>query len=325
MKNERIEWIDWMKVIGMYFIILGHFFSLYNKYIYVFNVPLFFMISGFLCKKEYSHNVFWKKLWYNLVLPMVIICSINYVIMGGVELFLHHNCNLNIHNIMMHIRDIIIGMHSGVGLCWFIYTLILLKIIYQYINRIFLLFLIFISCFLFMRVVEISESFHEPNAIINVCAAFPFFIIGNWSRNLIHSLNSIDNKILFLLLITSIMCVWISGTYNGSVWMYNCKYGGNFLFFILGGIAGTILVFVLSKLLRTTPKPIITLSTGTIVILGFQSYPITLFKHYIMERTWLDLIYALIVLVIFIPVIIGFEKFFPIILGRYRISSNGSD
>ena len=51
-KKTRVAWIDWMKTIGIYFIVLGHFFSIGYKFIYVFNVPLFFLISGFLCKKE---------------------------------------------------------------------------------------------------------------------------------------------------------------------------------------------------------------------------------------------------------------------------------
>ena len=48
---ERFNFIDWMKTIGMYCIILGHFLSIGHKYIYVFSVPLFFVISGFLNKK----------------------------------------------------------------------------------------------------------------------------------------------------------------------------------------------------------------------------------------------------------------------------------
>lgn len=52
MSSSRLVWCDWMKAIGMYFIVAGHFFPIGYKYIYVFNVPLFFILSGFLCKKE---------------------------------------------------------------------------------------------------------------------------------------------------------------------------------------------------------------------------------------------------------------------------------
>ena len=48
--NIRLNWLDWMKVIGMYLIVYGHFSSYGHKFIYTFSVPLFFMISGFLFK-----------------------------------------------------------------------------------------------------------------------------------------------------------------------------------------------------------------------------------------------------------------------------------
>ena len=49
MDKVRYYWIDWMKVIGMFLIIWGHFFPKFsNVIIYSFNVPLFFCISGYL-------------------------------------------------------------------------------------------------------------------------------------------------------------------------------------------------------------------------------------------------------------------------------------
>lgn len=48
MKERRI-WIDWMKVVGMLFIVWGHFTpNIMHNFIYAFNVPLFFCISGAL-------------------------------------------------------------------------------------------------------------------------------------------------------------------------------------------------------------------------------------------------------------------------------------
>lgn len=57
---KRLLWVDYMKVIGMYLIIAGHFCTIGNKYIYTFSVALFFCISGFLCKKKESIVCFGK-------------------------------------------------------------------------------------------------------------------------------------------------------------------------------------------------------------------------------------------------------------------------
>ena len=84
--SYRFNWLDWMKAIGIGLITYGHFFSLFDIYVYVFNVPLFFVISGFLCKREVDSTTFWRKLWFNLIVPLIIICTINYII-GGVKVF----------------------------------------------------------------------------------------------------------------------------------------------------------------------------------------------------------------------------------------------
>ena len=61
--SARLNWLDWMKAIGIGLIVYGHFFSLYDIYVYVFNVPMFFLISGFLCKKESANRIFWEKVY----------------------------------------------------------------------------------------------------------------------------------------------------------------------------------------------------------------------------------------------------------------------
>ncbi len=77
MKNRiYYKWVDWMKVLGIYLIIVGHFFPLGNQIIYMFSVPLFFFyFRVFLSKtNENRKKVFWSKLFRSLVLPLLIIC-----------------------------------------------------------------------------------------------------------------------------------------------------------------------------------------------------------------------------------------------------------
>ena len=63
LNTARMVWIDWMKAIGMYLIVLGHFFAIGHKFVYVFSVPIFFVISGFLSKREANQKEFWKKIF----------------------------------------------------------------------------------------------------------------------------------------------------------------------------------------------------------------------------------------------------------------------
>lgn len=49
MSKNRIIWIDWLKVFGIFLIIWGHMFPpMITDFIYSFSVPLFFITSGFL-------------------------------------------------------------------------------------------------------------------------------------------------------------------------------------------------------------------------------------------------------------------------------------
>ena len=76
MGKDRILWIDTMKAIGMFFIVLGHFFPPYiSAWIYTFNVPLFFFVSGFLAKKEDNWGFFWNKNMKGLIIPFLLLSS----------------------------------------------------------------------------------------------------------------------------------------------------------------------------------------------------------------------------------------------------------
>jgi len=134
MYKVRYPWIDWMKTIGIYLIVFGHFFPVGYEYIYVFNVPLFFILSGFLSHKELDEKLFWKKLWYNLIIPLLFIIVFNILRYCAVHFI---KDNLSITNIILSLLACLSGMGGkgidvvGVGTGWFVYTLIIVKIIHQ--------------------------------------------------------------------------------------------------------------------------------------------------------------------------------------------------
>ncbi len=52
MEQERVEWIDIYKSIAIILVILGHTSGVFNRYIYLFHVPIFFLIAGYTEKFE---------------------------------------------------------------------------------------------------------------------------------------------------------------------------------------------------------------------------------------------------------------------------------
>ena len=319
---QRFDWIDWMKVIGIYFIVYGHFFSLGEKFIYVFNVPLFFFISGFLCKKEVNKGVFWKKLWYNLVVPMLIISLINNLYFCAQLIYLHSFEFRNLTSLML---NVICGFHSGVHECWFIYTLIVLKIIYQFSSGkglpIVLVFLFLSIAYLYnhMDLLGISSVIEDPNSIVNVLTAYPFFALGGYAKSHADFLNKFDGKLkLCVVFIVSLFLIFICGYYNDYVWMWRCGYGGNFVLFLIGGASGTCCIYALSKILGNSPHFVTTISRGTILILGFHMVLIELIRR-LFQTSLMDFGFAFVIVICFIPVIMLIERFFPLILGKYRL------
>ncbi len=134
-QSNRIVWIDWMKAIAMYFIIAGHCWVPYNQYIYVFSVPCFFIISGYFSHKESTASVFWAKLLFNMVIPLCI-----YLIIGlcFYNLQMYVNGLFNLNNLYQGPILFIIGMQGqnysagGLQALWFVYTLCICKIIFQF-------------------------------------------------------------------------------------------------------------------------------------------------------------------------------------------------
>lgn len=314
-KSIRYNWIDWMKAIGIFLIVYGHYFSYGNIYIYVFNVPLFFIISGYLYKKETTAKVFWKKLLYNLIIPMLLLIVV-------VQLYLLTrkilNSPITLNEIKNIFINIILGQHKQYGPCWFIYTLALIKILRFYlpekniksINISIIFIFIILNCYLSYRKIFLG------NAYINVCLSFPFFVIGEYMQKQKDTINSLSSKTWIIsIIIISFLIIILCGRYNGNVWMYKNDYGHSITAFFLGGCAGTALIFGISKLLNRYKSRIVEdISMGSLIIIGLHLQLI----GYTKISPSFDIISAIILTLMFVPVIRLAKKYAPFIIGIYR-------
>ena len=132
---------------------------------------------------------------------------------------------------------------------------------------------------------------------------------------------SLKRKKYLYLMTAGLLSVVLIQHLNGTPWMFRSVYGTDMLLFLVGGIAGTIMIYSISRILPTGHiKWLLTLSNGLILILGFQLLALKFYfalpESY--KNVFTDYIAALIILLAFIPVIKLAERFFPIILG-YRV------
>lgn len=256
-KPHRLQWVDWMKVISIYFIIAGHCWVPYNKYIYVFSVPCFYILSGFLSKKEDDSYIFWKKTWWNLCLPMCLYFFINILFQFIVQL---SKGNFRIEYIYQAPLMAAIGMQGqdceagGLKAMWFVYTLVLCKILlqYSYLLHKQKLFLVVFSAFcLFSAYLLHVKGIVVYNSFVDLLLAMPFFSIGFLLSPYKYYLSNLSiYKVLFLTII-GIVGVWLCGTYNEIVMLYRCSYGSSILLCIVGALCGTSFIYGISRLFQS--------------------------------------------------------------------------
>lgn len=317
MRNGRITWIDRMKVIGMYFIIAGHLFPIGYKYIYAFSVSLFFLISGFLHKRESSHLVFWKKILFNYVIPVFCIRTIMYfwerLIYTGSDIFL---------NLFEYWTFMLKGYQNCIGACWFIYTLILIRILFQYLpytKAHFLLFILFTCTAIYLN----KQNIHRNNAILNLTVAYQPYAIGYLIKRFKSQFDAYQPSLLTIVisLIISISLLFLCGKYNGNVWLYNNDYGCSIFLYIISTLCGASFVFHLSKINKIYNKNIIlTLSIGNIVTLGFHQIFINLIRIYLPPLPYLSYLLAVLILLSFYPITRLCQVYCPFVLGNFHSS-----
>lgn len=314
--NRRMIWVDWMKVIGMYFIVAGHLFPAGYPYIYVFNVPLFFLISGFLFHNDINMNVFIKKIILNYVLPLFLIRTIMYFWERYIYLDTSQFISISQYWLFM-----IKGYQNCNGACWFIYSLILLRIVFQFMpNKIsyivtFGILLTIIAYYLHFK------GIHRGNAILNITVAYQPFAIGVFLKRYKNQLDQYSPSLpsALGLLFFSILSIAICEKINGEVWVFNNGYGRSFLLYLLGMFNGAVGVYTLSKIFTQFAQTIIyTLSFGNILTLGFHQIFVNIINIYMEPMPYFSYIMAIIIILLFYPIIILCNNRFPILLGIYR-------
>jgi len=326
-QTSRLVWIDWMKTLAMYFIIAGHCWVPGNKYIYVFSVPCFFILSGFLSKREDDAKLFWKKLLWNLFIPMclyfVITIMVQFavqIVKGTFELKFLYQAPL-LAAIGMQGQNFAAG---GLKAMWFVYTLIICKILLQYVpakgHKITLAVL---SCvFLLAAWLLHQKEIILYNSVVDVLLAMPFFTLGNYLRPMKEQLSNLPLKWMPLLLVVGLVGVWLCGRYNDIVMLYRCSFGSNLFLCMAGALCGTIGLYAISRQCKSyLSNSMSVIGGGTLVILGLHFVIIQVLNQFIDIRgIWLY-VESLLILVAFIPVIKFIEKHIPVLYGIFRKSN----
>ena len=203
---KDIIWLDWARVIGIFLVVFGHMlqriplwqeniiFDVWN-WIYLFHMPLFFVISGYLYNQKGNNGL--NKIFWVLVIPYLIYQIIYFPVRFWAL--------KSDESILILIAKQICGLLLGDGYdtpisyycclpCWFVISIIQLRLLFNFIKiNILSSAILVIICLAFLYV--------KKNMVLDLYAcidctimAIPYYLLGYWLRE--SSENRIVNYLM---------------------------------------------------------------------------------------------------------------------------------
>lgn len=324
---NRLNWIDWAKSICMFLVIIGHCHisdsdQFVVQYIYSFHMPLFFFISGLLCKRDIGLLTVKKDLRF-LILP--------YFTYGLIYIFVDviRTKTLEFVGMQDKLFSLLIGLDAGIGPIWFLFALffskqlfLLIKVMKRY-SFVLYMFFVIISFFLtyFISISHYNFPFFIDSAILGL----PFLIVASETDRIWKSV--MRQKGILRACIS--MCFFFISVYlcylNGKVVIADCIIGKSIWLYFISSFLSIISLLLLCTLLdRIKWKFVSFTSYGTIVTLGVHGIFLTVFNYYLpvimgYEAASYSLlvafVYSTLTYVLCFVSIISFNTKFPIVFG----------
>lgn len=326
-KTTRLNWVDWMKALGMYTIIVGHTFPIgLCAFIYSFSVPLFFFISVFLDKRPSNWKNCIIKNIQTLFIPYILISITNTII-----IYLQDGTSWSIWLWLQKFLYIGLGLHNlfgvrGCGSMWFVYTLIVIKLLFFACNEnkrnmITLSSIGIIGALLFNHIIGKGFSWAVTNAMLS----FTFYVLGYMSTPLLKKEKHLNKRVTILGFFTLTYILYVLSNINNVAYMYLGWYGNYILLFYLCALIGIAMMYMMSLWLsQIKSKWVLTIASGNIIILGFHEQLLILLEYFTPTNniygegtiTAIKLIFSFIILILFIPVIRLVKCYCPILMGH---------
>lgn len=337
-KPGRIEWIDILRALAMYLVVIGHATVIntpdtYRFYIYSFHMPLFFMISGAayylqMRSKSWKFGTFVKNKARGLLWPYV---TLN-IIALGIWLFNFKILSHSESTICQKIYGAIYSNEEYLGgpsnATWFLTTLFLVTVLFYLVSRWSagnennLILAVMILAVMGYACSMDTDTADLPWHLTTVPIALAMFLIGyltlkHW-KHVEHFLGGTLKQIMVFVicLITGYLCA------RGNVKIsMSANYYGSFILFMGSSICFSAAMMILAMWL---PKFRILKFIGrnTIVYLAFHA-PMFRFIEVVSERTRrifesYPVLVSTLVFIALIPVAYVFENYLGVLLGRKR-------
>ncbi|WP_057832363.1 acyltransferase family protein [Colwellia sp. TT2012] len=195
MKNNKHQWIDIVKGIGILTIVIGHITDgILREILFLFHVPLFFFLSGYLFKQPQELKSFINKKTNALLIPYASFLMVFSSLLLLKEWLKTHEINIAL------ITDALWGGQALTGelsVFWFITSLFLTQIVFALIATVANKKVLSIIMLISLLLAYIAEPFMQDKsyfwAVNTVLYALPFYYAGYLYKQFNTSVTSIIN------------------------------------------------------------------------------------------------------------------------------------
>lgn len=278
----RLEYIDWMKALGIFIVVLGHqplTSALTHDWIFSFHMPLFFFISGFLCKPVSNQGRYLVRNVRQLVLVIV-----PYYLVGMafnlMQSYAFYRADFSVQRIVLGGFARLLRGESTMGAMWFLLALFWMRIVYGWVAPrlgrwscpAMLLMSVAVACVVWWS--GFRWNYYQLTAFL---LAFPFYCCGAWMRSadVVGRLRLRRRAWLYALGFLALSFALLPLT--GSINLNDLCVGQGFPLYYLAGMVGILFFLALAQRLPRL-RVVETISEGTLVILGLHMMLIQVFK-----------------------------------------------
>lgn len=331
--NERIEWVDISKGIGIILVLIGHISQNMNinKPIYAFHMPLFFIISGFLFYRKDKKTINYKR----ILIPYFIFSILTFAYWAIVERHIRQQEN----SIIWQAINIFYGAGGPSNYVfnvplWFIPCYLVTEVVFKYISMIKKeknLCIILIICSIIGWIIPQFIDFRLLLGIDTMFTSIFFYGLGYFfsSKYLIIKTKIKKNRYTYYIII-SILSIIFAITYNLNIEvdMNNLTFGNYFLYYI-SAISGSFVIILLAHKIKS--KIITWIGKNTMIImcihgpikrmlLVITSKILNIGLDVAREDIWIILENTVILIIILIPIIIVTNKLLNAIFEKIKFT-----
>lgn len=255
----RFEWVDICKGILINFVILGHSSNIMAPYVYLFHIPLFFLLAGYVesIEEKSMLQIFTKK-FVSLIIPYFAVNIIFLLIRVGMNLFnvqgLFYNEIISTNQVFQYVKRILqVQWVSDLGgATWFLFCLFMAFLLAKLVCIVAKKWGIILGVVLYVIPFWLNSlKITLPYYIDVACIGAFYILLGNFCKkyNVFDYLTFINWKRWIIIFI--VYCALFSSVFHCSLDWASRSYGEPILSFVSVALA-MIILMNLSKSIQVT-------------------------------------------------------------------------